>query len=107
MSALQATIGGWEIEQTQLISQNHKIILNSDERSRLESLAREILDRVINHPVFSSYTDEIHDMKPLSCSIGITTHRASENISVDEMIKQADDLMYKVKSTSKGTYTFL
>lgn len=83
------------------------IILNSDERSRLESLAREILDRVINHPVFSSYTDEIHDMKPLSCSIGITTHRASENISVDEMIKQADDLMYKVKSTSKGTYTFL
>lgn len=46
-------------------------------------------------------------MKPLSCSIGITTHRANEKISVDEMIKQADDLMYKVKSTSKGTYTFL
>ena len=41
----------------------------------------------------------------ISCSIGIAAgdHICTEN-DMTEMIKRADDLLYSIKTTTKGTY---
>lgn len=83
------------------------IIINTDNRSRLEDMAKTILDKMHSAAVFKEVVKDRPDIKPISCSIGITTNTDDTELSVDEMIKKADDLMYKVKTGSKGTYTFL
>lgn len=62
---------------------------------------RELIAKEIGQPV------EIDDKKLLSCSIGIiSSNQVKKAEDIDEMIKEADDLLYAVKAESKGTYKF-
>jgi diguanylate cyclase (GGDEF)-like protein len=40
--------------------------------------------------------------KPLSLSIGIALSRPNENLSLDELIEQADNALYNVKTNGKS-----
>lgn len=51
---------------------------------------------------------EIDRAHRITCSIGIALNEAvREEKDIHELIKKADDAMYSIKKTQKGTYAFL
>ena len=50
---------------------------------------------------------EINQNTYIGCSIGIATSELADENSVDALIKKADDVLYCVKTKSKGTYAFI
>lgn len=90
------------------------IVLYTDEREQIESMAKQIYQEIKAADGFTemiaSEADQkvcLEEQKKISCSIGIITsnHVLSEE-DVNKMLKQADDLLYTVKTNTKGTYTF-
>lgn len=91
------------------------ILAYTDDRICLEGYAKQIYQEIKNHDSFTGAIENsigkkvvIDDEKKLSCSIGIV---ASDHVEreddINDMIMQADDLMYEVKKHSKGTYKFV
>lgn len=90
------------------------VITTTNNKDELKNIAEEIYDKIEKAEGFKK---EIEDKlekkismgqdKKIGCSIGISTSDAVEKRSIDEMIKQADDLLYTVKTTNKGTYAFI
>ena len=91
------------------------LFLYTDDRNLIERLAQQIYREIretngfkeviaseLCHPV------EIDANREISCSIGIiTSHNVQSEEDINEMVKQADDLLYTVKTSKKGTYTFM
>lgn len=51
---------------------------------------------------------EIDSAHQITCSIGIALNeKVREEKDIHELIKKADDAMYSIKKTQKGTYAFL
>lgn len=90
------------------------IITYTNERAQIEEIAKTIYEKIEKADGFRTEIEaalqmpvEIKDGQKISCSIGIATcdKFTTENY-VDDLIKIADDLLYNVKATGKGTYIF-
>ena len=88
------------------------LVFYTDDAAVLEEKAKQIYAEIERTNGFEKEISEklgmeakIDKSKRISCSIGVTT--ASDIRSEDdmnEMIKRADDLLYSIKATTKGTY---
>lgn len=90
------------------------ILLEENRKEALEEIAREIysqirqekgfdeeISRVLGHPA------HIDDGHRITCSIGIAVDGSiREEKDVQELIKKADDILYAIKKSKKGTYAF-
>lgn len=91
------------------------IFTYTDDKAVLEEMAKTIYREIGIHNGFKEEirqeigkSVEIADDKLISCSIGIiTSHEVNKEEDINNMIKRADDLLYEVKTTSKGTYKFI
>lgn len=91
------------------------IVLYTGDRKELEEIAEQIYSEIRAQNGFRDMIAretgkpvELNEQKLLSCSIGIISSdevRTEEDFN--EMIKRADDLLYIVKDSSKGTYKFM
>lgn len=91
------------------------ILLNTNDRQTLEEIAQGIYDEInitngfqkqiekyLGHAITTSADTRI------TCSIGIArTSDVKKEEDVNELIRQADELLYKVKMSEKGHYAFL
>ena len=91
------------------------VILNTDDRETLEQIAEGIYDEIhatngfqkqienyLGHAITTSADTRI------TCSIGIATKsNVRKEEDINELIRQADELLYKVKTSEKGHYAFL
>ena len=90
------------------------VITYVNDREQIESIAQDIYKRIEKADGFLKEIQETLgmavDMKnsdKIGCSIGITkSDRFTEVNQIDEMISHADESLYKVKETGKGTYIF-
>lgn len=90
------------------------IITTTENRDEIEVIAKDIYARIaeadgfideIQHTLGMSV--EIKSSHKIGCSIGITNcTQFTEVNQLDEMIKYADESLYNVKATGKGTYIF-
>ena len=91
------------------------VFLYTDDREKIEELAKEIYVQIEKTDGFKDAITEtlgeqitIDENRKISCSIGIiTSHEVTTEEDINEMVKQADDLMYSVKMSTKGTYRFM
>lgn len=91
------------------------ILLHTDDRNTVESMAKQIYIEIGKTNGFQdaiaaelNQQIEIDEKHKISCSIGIITDsNVNSGEDIDEMVKQADDLLYSVKTTTKGTYRFM
>lgn len=88
------------------------IFLYTDDRDIFKEKAERIYQIIDEADGFSAEISEklgqsfsIDKQHQISCSIGIAAgdHICTEN-DMTEMIKKADDLLYSIKTTTKGTY---
>ena len=88
------------------------IFLYTDDRDIFKEKAERIYQIIDEADGFSAEISEklgqsfsIDKQHQISCSIGIAAgdHICTEN-DMTEMIKRADDLLYSIKTTTKGTY---
>ena len=88
------------------------IFLYTDDRGIFKEKAERIYQIIDEADGFSAEISEklgqsfsIDKQHQISCSIGIAAgdHICTEN-DMTEMIKKADDLLYSIKTTTKGTY---
>lgn len=88
------------------------IVFYTAERAQLEAWAGQIYEMIAEAGGFVNAISEnlgenivIAKERQISCSIGIV---AGENIrdeeEINRLIKQADDLLYSIKTSTKGTY---
>jgi diguanylate cyclase (GGDEF)-like protein len=91
------------------------LILNTDDRNELESIAKEIYakigsangfkDEIENH---LGYSVTMNQDRMITCSIGIAqAGNIQKEEDIDQLISKADDLLYSVKTGEKGHYAFL
>ena len=91
------------------------ILLETNDRYELEAIAKEIYAKI--HATFGfrhqieehlGHTITVDEGRLITCSMGIAyaddVHSEKE---ISELIKQADDLLYTVKTGEKGHYKFL
>lgn len=91
------------------------LLLNTDDKDELESLAKEIYRRINATDGFRESIEkcvgheiEVKEQNRITCSIGISmSSDAKGEQDIDELIKLADDLLYSVKRTEKGHYAFI
>ena len=90
------------------------IIWNTSNHEELENYAKLIYDKIDKADGFRRAIQnrigrqvEIDPNTYIGCSIGIATSEFESENSVDALIKKADDVLYKVKTKSKGTYAFI
>ena len=91
------------------------IILETNDRKALEEIAKEIYARIEATSGFKKQIEkhlgheiEVDESRLITCSMGISYAANVRNgDSVSELIKQADDLLYTVKTGEKGHYKFL
>lgn len=91
------------------------ILAYTDDRDSLDSYAQQIYQEIKEHDSFTGAIENaigkkvsIEEEKKLSCSIGIVSSgQVEREDDINNMIMQADDLMYEVKKHSKGTYKFV
>ena len=91
------------------------MILNTDDRQELEDIAKGIYKEIHRTNGFQQAIEEYlgHRIETtperrITCSIGISQAgnvRGEEDIN--ELIRQADELLYTVKTGEKGHYAFL
>ena len=83
-------------------------------KEELEAIAKAIYERIAQADGFKASIEEtlqkhviMEDKHKIGCSIGITIREQFASVQeLDDMIKQADDSLYNVKATGKGTYIF-
>ena len=88
------------------------IVFYSDDKEFLETKAKRIYEEIEKTNGFEKEISEkmgeitaVEKDKRLSCSIGISTDsniRTEDDLN--EMIKRADDILYAIKTSGKGTY---
>jgi diguanylate cyclase (GGDEF)-like protein len=91
------------------------LILNTDERPKLEEIAREIYRRIEKKDGFKEQIEEHmgHEIEMnrehlVTCSIGIAqAGNVRKEEDINQLISKADDLLYSVKTGEKGHYAFL
>ena len=90
------------------------IIWNTSDHEELEQYAKSIYDKIDEADGFRTVIQnrlgkqiEINQNTYIGCSIGIATSELADENSVDALIKKADDVLYCVKTKSKGTYAFI
>lgn len=91
------------------------IILNTDDREVLEGMAKEIYRRIEETNGFQKEIEKrlhkevvVDQNRRISCSIGISSAPdIRDEESIDQLIQQADDLLYAVKKREKGHYAFI
>ena len=91
------------------------IIVETDDRRELEAIAQDIYARINETSGFKKQIEEhlghaitVNEGRLITCSMGIayaSNMRSEDEIS--SLIKQADDLLYIVKTGEKGHYKFL
>jgi diguanylate cyclase (GGDEF)-like protein len=90
------------------------IIVYTNQKDKIEAIAQDIYKKIKLADGFREAIEErlhikieIDDKHKIGCSIGITTCDAlkTEN-SLDELINVADETLYTVKASGKGTYIF-
>lgn len=89
------------------------IVAHTVDRAVIEKMVHEIYKKIEAADGFQEELRQklkrevvVEDNKKLTVSIGIAIRR-SEDESIDDTIKRADDLMYTVKINGKGTYAFI
>lgn len=91
------------------------ILVTTDDKVVLEGIAQGIYDKIREAKAFRGAIEEylghkikVDKKREISCSIGISCHAniKSEEM-VNQLIKEADDVLYMVKTTEKGKYKFL
>lgn len=91
------------------------IVFDTDDKDKLEKYAQGIYQRIEESDGFrekiESYIGreiQIDAKRKITCSIGISTNSdVKTEEDVNHMIKVADDILYSVKSTTKGNYAFI
>ena len=76
-------------------------VIDSEHADRFEHLAGEILKQWQELAVPN---EDSPDSKVLSCSIGICQGLATEFDSIDEMIRRADEALYRAKKQGRARY---
>lgn len=88
------------------------IVFFTADKERLKETAKQIYQKIDQADGFEKAISEklkkqisIRKEQRISCSIGIVS---AEDIhgeeEINQMIKRADDLLYSIKTTKKGTY---
>lgn len=91
------------------------IILENTGKAEMEAFARQIYETLEGEQGFHrditrmvGKSVEIDRAHRITCSIGIALNeKVREEKDIHELIKKADDAMYSIKKTQKGTYAFL
>lgn len=90
------------------------ILMNVTDRDVMESYAKQIYRKIDDSDGFKEAIEKyvgrnisVDSNRRITCSIGMTMQEDVQNEEeVEQMIKQADDLLYSVKTTEKGRYAF-
>lgn len=90
------------------------IVTYINEKDQIETIAKDIYARIQKADGFVEKIEktlgmsvEIQSHHKIGCSIGIAISDAFKEVNqLDELIKCADDSLYNVKATGKGTYIF-
>lgn len=90
------------------------IVLEENRKEALEEIACAIYKKLEEARGFDEaisrvlgYTVEVDAAHKISCSIGIAmNNNIQEEEDIHELIKKADDILYSIKKTQKGTYAF-
>ena len=91
------------------------VFIKNNRKQTLEKKAKQIYEKIAER---NGFKEEIeHDLgrnitlpqdKKISCSIGIAgSDEVQSEEDINSLIKQADDLLYQIKTTSKGRYIFM
>lgn len=91
------------------------VLVNDNKRESLEEKAKQIYAKIAEKNGFRAEieeklgrTIELSESQKISCSIGIAgSDEVQEEEDINRLIKQADALLYTIKTTSKGRYTFM
>ena len=91
------------------------LLVHADQREILSDIAEEIYDKLRAANGFRRELEKLLGHDPIeegpldiSCSIGIASQDIySDNLDVQELIKEADQVLYRVKNEAKGTYRFI
>lgn len=91
------------------------IFVQNNEKSVLEEMAKTIYKKIGEKNGFKAEIERdlqreivLQENKKISCSIGIAgSDEVQSEEDINRLIKQADDLLYQIKTTSKGRYTFM
>lgn len=91
------------------------ILLHTDDRTELEKIAQYIYQRIHESEGFRAAIEEklghpieMDESRLITCSMGIAMQPQAEGEeSINELIRQADDILYSVKIGKKGHYAFL
>ena len=76
-------------------------VIEGEDADRFELLAAEVLKQWQDRAVPN---EDSPDSKELSCSIGICQGLATEFDSIDEMIRRADEALYRAKKQGRARY---
>lgn len=88
------------------------IVFDTADKQELEACAKEIYLQIDKADGFSAEISQklghavcVERDGRISCSIGIVAAESIQNAEqINEMMKQADDLLYTIKTSTKGTY---
>lgn len=91
------------------------LLVHTDDKVVLSDIAEEIYEKIRNADGFRPDLEKLLGRKvdpsepaDISCSIGIaTTVMNDREFDVQELINEADKVLYEIKNEQKGTYRFL
>lgn len=91
------------------------VFIKNNRKQTLEKKAKQIYERIAERDGFKKEIERdlgrtitLPPDKKISCSIGIAgSDEVRNEEDINRLIKQADDLLYQIKTTSKGRYIFM
>lgn len=91
------------------------MFIKNNKKQMLEKKAKQIYEKIAERDGFRKEIERdlgrtitLPENKKISCSIGIAgSDEVRKEEDINRLIKQADDLLYQIKTTSKGRYTFM